>query len=193
VVVDLDGAGADLAVGCTYKYLNGGPGAPAFAYRARRHAHLHQPIHGWFGQADQFALSTSYVPAPDARQLVVGTPPVAGLLAVDEGAALTAEAGVAALQEVAQDQLDLAVRCADALAPLGVEVISPRDRRARGSHLALRHPDAAAVVAALSGRGIVVDHRAPDVIRLAAAPLHTRFVDLWDALAAVGEVLAATG
>ncbi len=189
VPVDLDGADADLAVGCTYKYLNAGPGAPAFAYRARRHAALHQPIHGWFGQADQFALSAAYAPAADARQLVVGTPPVAGLLAVDEGVALTAEAGVEALHAVAQDQIDLAVRAADALAEVGVEVVSPRDRSSRGAHLALRHPDAAELVAALSARGIVVDHRAPDAIRLAAAPLHTRFVDLWDALAAIGDEL----
>jgi kynureninase len=187
--VDLDGIGADLAVGCTYKYLNGGPGAPAFAYRARRHADLLQPLHGWFGQADQFALTDAYVPAPDARQLVVGTPPVAGLLAVEQGVALTEEAGLARIRAVSQDQVGLAIEAADGLADRGVVVITPRDPEARGSHLALRHPQAAALVTALLARGVVVDHRAPDVIRLAAAPLHTRYVDLWQAIAVLGDLL----
>jgi kynureninase len=190
VPVDLDGVGADLAVGCTYKYLNGGPGAPAFAYRARRHADLLQPIHGWFGQSDQFALTDAYVPAPDARQLVVGTPPVAGLVAVEQGVALAEEAGLDRIRAVSQQQVALGIEVADGLAGRGVAVITPRHPDGRGSHLALRHPQAASLVAALSGRGIVVDHRAPDVIRLAAAPLHTRFVDLWLALAALDELLA---
>jgi kynureninase len=189
--VDLDGIGADLAVGCTYKYLNAGPGAPAFAYRARRHASLLQPLHGWFGQADQFALTDDYVPAGDARQLVVGTPPVAGLLAVEQGVALAEEAGIDRTRQVSQRQIDFAIAVADGLADRGVAVITPRDPAGRGSHLALRHPQAAALVAALLDRGVVVDHRAPDVIRLAAAPLHTRFVDLWLALAALGDLLAA--
>jgi kynureninase len=187
--VDLDGTGADLAVGCTYKYLNGGPGAPAFAYRARRHADLLQPLHGWFGQADQFALTEGYVPAGDARQLVVGTPPVAGLLAVEQGVALAEEAGLDRIRAVSQDQVAFAIEGADALADRGVAVITPRDADARGSHLALRHPQAAALVAALLERGVVVDHRSPDVIRLAAAPLHTRYVDLWRAVDALGDLL----
>ncbi len=187
--VDLDGVGADLAVGCTYKYLNGGPGAPAFAYRARRHADLLQPLHGWFGQADQFALTDAYGPAGDARQLVVGTPPVAALLAVEQGVALVEEAGLDRLRAVSQDQVAFAIAVADGLADRGVAVITPRDPAGRGSHLALRHPEAAALVAALAERGIVVDHRAPDVIRLAAAPLHTRYLDLWLALTALGALL----
>jgi len=189
--VDLDGIGADLAVGCTYKYLNGGPGAPAFAYRARRHAGLLQPLHGWFGQADQFALTDAYVPAGDARQLVVGTPPVAGLIAVEQGVALAEEAGMDRIRQVSQDLVDFAIAVADGLADRGVAVITPRDPAARGSHLALRHPRAAELTAALLARGVVVDHRAPDVIRLAAAPLHTRFVDLWLALDALGDLLDA--
>ncbi|HEU5151358.1 MAG TPA: aminotransferase class V-fold PLP-dependent enzyme [Iamia sp.] len=190
VPVDLDGVGADLAVGCTYKYLNAGPGAPAFAYRARRHARLHQPLHGWFGQADQFALADAYVPADDARQLVVGTPPVAGLIAVDHGVALATEAGIDRIRAVSQDQVAFALAAADALAGAGVEVVTPRAPDRRGSHLALRHPDAGALVAALAARGVVVDHRAPDVIRLAAAPLHTRYVDLWRAIDTLGTLLA---
>lgn len=182
VPVALDAGGADLAVGCTYKYLNAGPGAPAFAYRAARHAHLHQPVHGWFGQADQFALTDAYVPAADARQLVVGTPPVAGLVAVDHGAALTAEAGVEALAEVAGRQVDMAAAMVDARPAAALEVASPRAGAARGSHLALRHPNARALVDALSAQGVVVDFRAPDTIRLACAPLHTRFVDVWHAV-----------
>lgn len=183
VPVDLDADGADLAVGCTYKYLNAGPGAPAFAYRAARHAHLHQPIHGWFGHTDQFAMASSYDPCDDARQLLVGTPPVAGLVAVDEGLTLHEEAGTDALTDVGRAQLRFAWDAATAmLVPLGVGLVTPADPDRRGQHLALRHPDAGALVAALAGDGIVVDHRAPDIVRLAAAPLHTRFVDLWDAV-----------
>lgn len=183
VPVDLDGTGTDLAVGCTYKYLNAGPGAPAFAYRARRHTGLHQPIHGWFGQADQFAMDATYDPHPDVRQLLVGTPPVAGLVAVDEGAALLEEAGVERTAEVGRAQMRFATEAATAtLVPMGVEVATPAEPGRRGQHLALRHPDARALVATLAEDAIVADHRAPDVVRLAAAPLHTRFVDLWDAI-----------
>ncbi|MGI8938808.1 MAG: aminotransferase class V-fold PLP-dependent enzyme [Iamia sp.] len=183
VPVDLDGTGTDLAVGCTYKYLNAGPGAPAFAYRARRHADLHQPIHGWFGQADQFATEAAYDPHPDARQLLVGTPPVAGLLAVDEGLALHEEAGADRTDAVGRSLMALVTTAAQAaLVPLGVAVATPLDPACRGQHLALRHHDARALVASLAGDGIVADHREPDVVRLAAAPLHTRFVDLWDAV-----------
>lgn len=183
VPVALDAAEADLAVGCTYKYLNAGPGAPAFAYRAQRHAAVHQPIHGWFGQADQFAMGDDYAPHDDARQLVVGTPPVAGLLAVDEGLALHEEAGADRTDAVGRSLMALVTTAAQAaLVPLGVAVATPLDAENRGQHLALRHPDAAGLVAGLAADGIVADHRAPDVIRLAAAPLHTRFVDLWDAV-----------
>lgn len=191
VPVALDEVGADLAVGCTYKYLNGGPGAPAFAYRAARHADtLLQPVHGWFGQADQFALTAAYAPAADARQLVVGTPPVAGLVAVEQGVALAEEAGIAALRRVSQQQVAHGIALADGLADRGVSVITPRDPDARGAHLALRHPRASELVATLLEEGVVVDARAPDVIRLAAAPLHTRFVDVWRALDALGRILA---
>ena len=183
VPVRLDADGVDLAVGCTYKYLNAGPGAPGFAYRARRHVHHHQPIHGWFGHTDQFAMAPTYEAPDDARQLLVGTPPVAGLLAVDEGLALHEEAGATALVEAGRAQVQLAWDVATALlVRLGVELVTPADPDRRGQHLALRHPDAGALVSALADDGIVVDHRAPDIVRLSAAPLHTRFVDLWDAV-----------
>ena len=183
VPIELDRAGADLAVGCTYKYLNAGPGAPAFAYRAHRHRALLQPIHGWFGHADQFSMGATYEPFDDARQLLVGSAPVAGLLAVDEGAALHEEVGLAEQRDVSIALTGYAMDLADALlAPHGVEVATPRDPSDRGSHVALRHRRAADLVARLATEGIVVDHRAPDVIRVAAAPLHTRFVDLFDAV-----------
>lgn len=192
VPIELDRAGADLAVGSTYKYLNAGPGAPAFAYRASRHAgDLPQPIHGWFGHADQFEMGDAYRPHRDARQLVVGTPPVAGLIAVDEGLALHEEAGIGALRRASLAQTDFAIDHAEAvLAPLGVAVTTPRAAVRRGSHVALRHPGAAALVEHLLAEGVVVDHRRPDVIRLAAAPLHTRFVDLWDAIEALRTLLS---
>ena len=191
VPVALDRTRVDLAVGCTYKYLHAGPGAPAFAYRARRHAGRHQPIHGWCGQADQFEMDAPYTPHDDARQLLVGTPPVAGLLAVDEGIALLEDVGPRRAFEVGRTQMRFAWTAAEAaLTPLGVELATPPDPDRRGQHLALRHPDAGALVARLAEDGVIVDHRTPDVIRLAASPLHTRFVDLWTAIDALRRYLA---
>jgi kynureninase len=191
VVTDLSAAGADLAVGCTYKYLNGGPGAPAFLYvRRDLQEQLRQPIWGWFGQRDQFAMGPAYDPAPGVDRFAVGTPPVLGMAAVEVGARLVAEAGVPALQAKGRAMTELVVALADAwLAPHGVAVASPRDPARRGSHVSLAHPQAWQLTQALVDRGVVPDFRTPDRVRLGPAPLYTRFVDVWDGLDRLRAVL----
>ncbi|ADB74268.1 kynureninase [Geodermatophilus obscurus] len=193
VPVDLTANGADLAVGCTYKYLNGGPGAPAFLYvRRELQEQLRQPIWGWFGQRDQFAMGPAYDPAPGIERFAVGTPPVLATVAVEVGARLVAEAGVERLAVKGRALGELVVALADAwLAPHGVALASPRDPARRGSHVTLAHPDAWQLTQALVDRGVVPDFRTPDRVRLGPAPLYTRFVDVWDAMDCFREVLAS--
>jgi kynureninase len=193
VPVDLHAAGAELAVGCTYKYLNAGPGAPAYLYVARElQPVVRSPIWGWFGQRDQFAMERGYDPEPSIRRFLAGTPPILGLAAVEEGARLTAEAGIAALHRKAIALTELIVALHDAwLAPLGFSLGTPRDPAARGSHVALQHPQAWQITRALIERaGVVPDFRGPDAVRLGVAPLYTRHVDVWDALARLRELVA---
>lgn len=192
VPVQLAAAGADLAVGCTYKYLNGGPGAPAFLYVAQElQEQLRQPIWGWFGQRDQFAMGPAYDPAPGIERFGVGTPPVLGMAAVEVGIALTTEAGIDALAAKGRALGELMAGLADAwLAPHDVRLASPRDPARRGSHVTLAHPQAWQVTQALIERGVVPDYRTPDRVRLGPAPLYTRFVDVWDAMARFRDLLA---
>jgi kynureninase len=185
VPVELRAAGAELAVGCTYKYLNAGPGAPAFLYVAEElQAQLRSPIWGWFGQRDQFAMERDYDPVDGIERFLAGTPTILAVAAVEEGARVTAEAGIDALRAKSIAQTELAIALHDAwLAPLGFELGSPREPARRGSHVALRHPDAWPINRALIERAAVIpDFRGPDTIRLGIAPLYTRFADVWDAL-----------
>ncbi|WP_409329559.1 kynureninase [Trujillonella humicola] len=192
VPVGLEAIGADLAVGCTYKYLNGGPGAPAFLYvRRELQDRVRQPIWGWFGQRDQFAMGPVYDPAPGIERFGVGTPPVLAMAAVEVGVRLVAEAGVDRLAAKGRAMTDLLVALSDAwLAPYGVAVASPRDAARRGSHVSLAHPRAWQVTQALVDRGVVPDFRTPDRVRLGPAPLYTRFTDVWDAMDRFRDVLA---
>jgi kynureninase len=192
VPVDLTAAGADLAVGCTYKYLNGGPGAPAFLYvRRELQEQLRQPIWGWFGQRDQFAMGPEYDPAPGIERFGVGTPPVLGMAAVEVGVRLVAEAGVDRLAAKGRELTELVVALADEwLAAHDVVLASPRDTARRGSHVTLAHPQAWQITQALVDRGVVPDFRTPDRVRLGPAPLYTRFVDVWDAMARFRDLLA---
>jgi kynureninase len=185
VEVELGRAGAELAVGCTYKYLNAGPGAPAFLYVAEHlHERLRSPIWGWFGQARQFEMERPYDPEPTVRRFLAGTPPIMGVVSAHEGARLVAQAGIRAIREKSVAQTSLLIALADEwLAPLGFEVASPRAAQRRGSHVALRHEHAWAVNRALIERAAVVpDFRDPDLLRLGIAPLYTRFTDVWDAM-----------
>ena len=192
VPIDLRGDGVELAVGCTYKYLNAGPGAPAFLYAAEEvQPRLRSPIWGWFGQRDQFAMERSYDPVDGIGRFLAGTPPVLDLAAVEEGVELTAEAGIERLREKSVALCELIVELHDAvLAPLGFELGSPRDPARRGSHVSLRHPDAWPICRALIERADVVpDFRGPNSVRLGVAPLYTRFVDVYDALARLRDLV----
>ncbi|HVQ93310.1 MAG TPA: kynureninase [Mycobacteriales bacterium] len=182
--VGLDEAGVDLAVGCSYKYLNGGPGAPSFLYvRAVHQAALRQPIWGWFGQRDQFDMGPVYDPVPDVHRFLVGTPPILGLALVEEGVRLLAEAGLGRLRAKAIGLTSLLVDCYDDwLAPLGFGLASPRDPAGRGSHVSLTHPDGQRLREELVRNGVVPDFRRPDRLRFGLAPLTTRYVDVWDAM-----------
>jgi kynureninase len=191
--VDLTGAGADLAVGCGYKYLNGGPGAPAFVMVARRHQEsVRSPLTGWTGHAQPFAMEGSYRPAPGIDRMRNGTPPVLSLLALE--AALAAFDGVE-MDDVRAKSLSLTsffLGLADeALAPLGFTAVTPRDPAERGSQVSLRHPRAYGVVQALLARGVVGDYREPDLVRLGFAPLYLRHVDVVRAVEQLTAVVTA--
>ncbi len=191
VPVELDAAGADLAVGCGYKYLNGGPGAPAFAYVARRHHDLlTQPLTGWHGHARPFAMTPIYEPAPGVARLLVGTPPVLSLAALD--AALDALDGVTPAElrakSVALTEGFLAL-VEDRLGGFGVGIASPRDADRRGSQVSLTHPDGYAVIQALIARNVIGDYREPSICRFGFAPAYLRYVDVWDAVAHLEAVL----
>jgi kynureninase len=185
VPIELERRGVELAVGCTYKYLNAGPGAPAFLYvREELQPALRTPIQGWFGQRDQFQMERAYDPEPGVRSFLAGTPPILALVAVEEGARLVGEAGIGALRDKAAALTQLVVELHDSyLAPLGFELASPRDAARRGGHVSLAHPQAWPICRALIERARVVpDFRGPDSIRLGLPPLYTRFTDVYDAL-----------
>jgi kynureninase len=187
VPLSLDGDQAGLAVGCTYKYLNGGPGAPAYMYvRRGLQSELRQPIWGWLGRRDPFEMAPGYEVAAGMQGFLSGTPPILALAAVDEGVRLIAEAGIDAIRAKGVALTEFAVTLAEALlAPRGVSVVSPRDPERRGAHVALAHPEARQLCARLIDAGVIVDFRRPDVIRFGLSPLTTRFVDVWDAVEAL--------
>ena len=183
--VEIDLSAVDLAVGCTYKYLNAGPGAPAFLYvRRELQSSMRSPIQGWFGQRDQFVMAPGYEAADGIERFAAGTPSVVGLAAIDAAIGLVEEAGIASSAEKGRSLTDLAIELADAwLTSIGFSLGSPRDASLRGAHIALRHADAWPIARGLIERaGVVPDFRPPDVLRLGFAPLYTRHVDVWDAL-----------
>jgi kynureninase len=184
-VVQVDLSQADLAVGCTYKYLNAGPGAPAFLYvRRDLQERLRSPIQGWFGQREQFEMGPRYEPAAGIERFLAGTPPILGLAAVDAALDPVLEAGVQALREKSLALTDLTVALYDErLAPLGFRLATPRERERRGGHVGVAHDEGWQLCRALIELADVVpDFRAPDVIRLGFPPLYSRFVDVWDAV-----------
>ena len=191
VPVRLDASGADLAVGCTYKYLNAGPGAPAFAYvRRELQDRLRQPVWGWMGQQNLFEMGPAYDPVPGIERFTTGTPQVVGVVAVEEGARLLAEAGIGRLRDKAVTLTEYLITLADAwLLPLGCALASPRDPARRGAHVTLHHPEARRICQALTARGVITDHRSPDRLRYGLAPVTTRFTDVWDAIDATRRIL----
>jgi kynureninase len=191
IELDLNSIDADFAVGCSYKYLNGGPGAPAWIWaNSRNHDQLSTPIPGWMGHADVFAMSDEYVPAPGVRQFMTGTPSPIALAAVSAGIDMIADYGMNAIHHKAKALTTYAVDLADELFDgLGVTVASPRSAEHRGAHITLRHPDAHTLVDQLVERNVIPDFRNPDGIRVGLSPLTTRFVDIFDGLSALHDLL----
>jgi kynureninase len=169
VKVDLNGAGADLAVGCGYKYLNGGPGAPAYLFVARHlHDHLANPVSGWMGHAAPFDFADGYAPAPGIKRWLAGTPPMIAVAGLESGVDLMLRADQVALATKSAKLFDLMAAIGDAL---GLDCVTPRDSSQRGSHIGFRHPQAYALCQALIAAGVIGDFRAPDVLRFGLTPL----------------------
>ena len=188
LALDLPGAGVDLAVGCTYKFLNGGPGAPAFVFVSEQlHDRVTQPIWGWFAQHDQFAMERPFDPRPGVGRMLNGTPPVLGLTAAREGIRLSAEAGIGAIAEKARSLTGFGIDLTD---QFELENVTPRDPAQRGGHVAIRHPDAPRLHDELTARKVVIDRRDPDILRFGMSPLTTRYVDVFDAFSVLADILS---
>lgn len=192
VPVALDAGGADLAVGCSYKYLNGGPGSPAWLYVAERHLDtMTQPIQGWMGAQDPFLMGPTYTPTAGVRRFISGTPPVVGMLAVADMVAVIDEVGMDAVREKSVALTERVIEIADErLADLGVTVASPRDAGRRGGHVTLHHPEMRRVVAELWRRDVIPDYRDPGGLRVGLSPLSTSYDEVERGLDAVRELLA---
>ena len=187
----LDDWRVDLAAGCTYKYLNGGPGSPAFGYvRADLQNRLRQPIQGWMGSAEPFAMAAHYMPSDGIRRFLSGTPSIVGMLAMQDMLALIEQAGLEAIRAKSVALTEFAIQISDELLdPLGVQIGSPRDPAVRGSHVTLEHPGFRIATARLWESGVIPDFRPPDGLRVGLSPLSTSFGEVYRGLEAVREVL----
>jgi len=190
--VDLNGCGADFAVGCGYKYLNGGPGAPAFIYVAERwQGSAEQPLFGWMGHDAPFAFDLDYRPRPGIARFLVGTPPMLSLTALEAGLDLFADVELGALRRKSGALGDLFIALvAQELAGSGLTLASPRLAAERGSQVSYRHPEGYPIMQALIARGVIGDFRAPDILRFGFAPLYVSFADIWNAVAHLKAVMA---
>jgi kynureninase len=192
VPVDLASANVDLAVGCGYKYLNGGPGAPAYLYVARRHQSRISPaLSGWLGHESPFAFEPSYRPANGIERFIVGAPPILGLTALEVGVDLMLEAPMSAVRAKSLRQTELF----DALVTqeIGAEIlalVSPREPEMRGSQLCYAHESGWPIMRALIDRGVIGDFRAPDILRFGFTPLYLSYVDVWNAVGTLEGILA---
>ncbi len=191
VPVELDAWEVDLAVGCTYKYLNGGPGSPAFGYVSERlQRELVQPIQGWMGVRDVFRMGPEYQPADGLRRFLSGTPTIIGMLALQDTVAMIRECGNQAVRDKSVALTEFALRLTETwLTPLGVALASPRDPERRGGHLTLNHPAMREVTARLWERDVIPDYRDPAGLRIGLSPLSTSFEEVAVGLAAVRDVL----
>jgi kynureninase len=192
--VQLDAWQVDFAVGCTYKFVGGGPGAPAFLYAAtRHHDNLRQPLWGWLGRRDPFEMEQGYLPAAGVRSMMSGTPSIPGILAVRAGTALIAEAGIEAIRDKSVALTEFAIDMYDAvLAPLGFDLGSPRESQRRGGHVTIRRGDARELTQAIIARGVIPAFRTPDGIRLGLSLLPATFTEVWDAVEIIRQVAAAS-
>jgi kynureninase len=189
--VDLDGCGVDFAVGCGYKYLNGGPGAPAFLYVAKRWQDtLAVPLSGWLGHAAPFDFDLAYRPADGIRRQQCGTPPVLSMAALEVGVDLMLEADLAAVRAKSQALIDLFLARVEAsCGEWGFRVVTPRDPAVRGSQVSIAHPEGFAIMQALIGRGVIGDFRAPDILRFGLTPLYVGYADVWDAVETLADIM----
>ena len=186
---DLDGIGADAAVGCSYKYLNGGPGAPAWIYLPHRHqAAADLPLTGWHGHSNPFALDDSFSPATGIERARIGTPPLLSMLALEAALGVFDQTPIDGVRAKSLQLTRLVIDYADAFLP-DVEVVTPRDPERRGGQVALRHRDAYAIVQALIARGVIGDYREPDIVRLGFSPLYLSHADVWDGCEILREVI----
>ncbi len=191
VPVRLNDANADLAVGCGYKYLNGGPGAPGFLFVAKRHQDaIIPPLAGWMGHAAPFAFHDAYAPAPGINRNLCGTPVVIGMSILEEGLKAFEGVDLQQLREKSKRMGDLFIALVDQECD-GFELASPRNADARGSQVSLIHTEGYAIMQALIARGLIGDFRAPDILRFGFTPLYLRYVDLWDAVAILRDVMAS--
>jgi kynureninase len=189
VPVDVGAWGADLATGCTYKYLCGGPGSPAYVYVATRlQEEARSPLRGWFGHVEPFAFSAHYEPAPGVGRFLVGTPPMLALAGLECALDLWLEVDLGEARRKSTALTSLFIDLVQARCP-GAVVLSPLDARSRGSQVSLRHASAAGAIEAMAKRGVVGDFRPPDVMRFGFAALYTRFADVWDAVDVLVDVI----
>jgi kynureninase len=190
--VDLNAAGADLAVGCTYKYLSGGPGAPAFVFAARRHHdELAQPLTGWWGHASPFAFEHSFRPGDGIRRMLCGTQPILSMRALAGALEIFDDVDLDQLRDKSLALTDLFIALVeDSCGRFGVTLATPRERARRGSQVAFRHPHGYEIVQALIEHGVIGDFRSPDHMRFGFAPLYLRYVDVHDAASILHDILA---
>jgi kynureninase len=191
VPVDLHRADADFAVGCTYKYLNGGPGAPAFVWVPARHqARFRQPLSGWWGHASPFAMQTDFEPTSGIRRALCGTQPIVSLALVECGLDVFGQTDMTAVRRKSLALTDLFIQLVESrCARHPLQLVTPREHAQRGSQVSFLHPEGYAVMQALIGRGVIGDYREPGIIRFGFTPLYTRFVDVWDAVDVLKEIL----
>lgn len=187
--VDLNGCDADMAVGCGYKYLNGGPGAPAFLFVAQRHhAQLSSPLRGWMGHLRPFEFEDSYAPAEGIRRFLCGTPSILGVLSLEIGVDLILRSR---MQDIVQKSRWLSELFVDLVADIcpSLQLVSPTSVQDRGSHVSFSHPEGYSIMSALIERGVIGDFRAPDLLRFGFTPLYLRYQDVWDAAYTLADVV----
>ncbi|MGP5390976.1 kynureninase [Glutamicibacter arilaitensis] len=191
VPIDLNEANADYAVGCTYKYLNGGPGSPAFIWvNARHHERFWQPLSGWWSHQSPFKMADSYTPANDIRRFMCGTQPVTSLAMIEVGLDIALEADMDKVRANSLELVDLFIELVETrCAGYGLELVTPRQHSARGSHVSFRHEHGYEIIAALIDQGVIGDYREPEVLRFGITPLYLTRTDIWDAVEKLREIL----
>jgi kynureninase len=191
VPIDLRAAGADYAIGCTYKYLNGGPGSQAFVWvNPALVDQVRQPLSGWFGHTRQFAMESNYAPSAGIARYLCGTQPITSLAMVECGLQIFEQTDMACLRRKSLALTDLFIALVEArCAAHGLVLITPREHARRGSHVSFEHPEGYAVIQALIARGVIGDYREPRIMRFGFTPLYTRFSEVWDAVEILGEIL----